>query len=1178
MALPNGDLITTVFDPQMAYPVDKRMQVDTLNSRDSISMFIRWEGMTVYVLENSKIYILQGGRSNEFWKELGTGSGTGGTTFVGQFPTADLLPTSGRSAGDYAFVGTGDDFVQYNWDNIANKWVMAEGQTDMASEFFHIGYKTPLRRPVIFPLFPKDVLVQESGDFVFAPETAVARFIFVGEVDEIRGIETAASDREIKLVNRTGSDIPLRDKSSGIPSGSGMDFGGTDYTWVNGTEITLKGNGTYWELAPNNQVAFSDHLDSVNAQVSVGSDGKIVIPNTIGLDGQNVNFRESANWFDGTPMTDGKVDGIIWQKINNKYLFASDIYNNAINIERFRVAGDSDHDVIQKAFNFVGSSKASFAQFSLRIPSGKIYEIDKPLLLNTYSDVDIVGDGIMKSYIRATAPMTEMIKLGIETETPFRGRCNIQGLTLNGAGLADCIIDARGIRYSSIKYNQLAGLAENGIAIKCGGWVNEVHRNLINNFNGVANLTGIRVYNTGNSNKFIITNNSISTHHVGLHIDDFGNSITVDCNTFDVCAGAGIYLSRGARGIGIRDNYFERCGDVGLDITKGAPGSAIERWTGAIIAHHHYGSANTWINGLVIKENQFAMCGNTTGPLITLSGLNQCVVENNFSYYGTNNKYFVELKWQGSQFTTGNNVIIDHTPANASQFEQLVGLNADNQNGHCNLVIRERTTNGYTRSYSLPSWNNPFVWNKDTPFKKFHEEGESYRGNAVLNYRGDATDVPQVLEIPVTSTISGKYFRVNWFTRRDAVGSATSFRLLYKVDGVTVNTFTSSASENWSSGGFSSAIYVPSTATTISFTFDHINSAQKYLSGFSITPANNDLFEENTLKPSRLTGQPYLVAGTPESFQKAPKGRIAIDAVSGEVYRKTTDYETTTGWVNITPQDATFLQKGLLRLAGDTETRDGLDSTIAVPPLHLKTNYEQKRLDSVISSTSMTLTVGLNNRYTRFTGDAGNITVPPDTFTSRNVVIGEIEGGAKTFVAGTGVTLRYPDGQGLVAPTGSRFIIKFKSPNDALVTIIKPYTSTVPNSSTTQRGIIEQATDAEIKTGTDTERSVDPKGLKDNYLSFAERDISSTGTVAITPLAYSVKEEVITFTASGTVNLNGFNAGVEDGVKTFVNKTGNNLTCVDGAAVTVPFAEEFIIPNNQSARFRVSSNLLLKEL
>ncbi len=334
MALPNGDLITTPFDPQMAYPSDRRMQVDTLNSRDSISMYIRWEGMTVYVLEDSKIYILQGGRSNEYWKELGTGSGTGGTTFVGQFPTADLLPTSGRSAGDYAFVGTGDDFVQYNWDNIANEWVMAEGQTDMASEFFHIGYKTPLRRPVIFPLLPKDILVDESGDFVFAPETSVARFIFVGEVEAIRGIETAADDREIKLVNRTGSDIPLRDKASGIPSGSGMDFGGSDYTLVNGSEITLKGNGTYWELAPNNNIAFSDHLDSVNAQVSVGSDGLEVISNVLN---KKTGSFDSYKEYTGTKLADNlryiNLNGVKFKRANL-----------VVTIEEFGAIGDGIAD------------------------------------------------------------------------------------------------------------------------------------------------------------------------------------------------------------------------------------------------------------------------------------------------------------------------------------------------------------------------------------------------------------------------------------------------------------------------------------------------------------------------------------------------------------------------------------------------------------------------------------------------------------------------------------------------------------------------------------------------------------------------------------------------------------------------------------------------------------------
>lgn len=775
-------------------------------------------------------------------------------------------------------------------------------------------------------------------------------------------------------------------------------------------------------------------LNNIRVMTSTAPDGKQVRSNFIDPSGEIRIYKENPNWFDGTPMTDGKVDGIIWQKINNKYLFASDIYNNAINIERFRVDGDSDHDVIQKAFDFVGSSKASFAQFSLRIPSGKIYEIDKPLLLNTYSDVDIVGDGIMKSYIRATAPMTEMIKLGIETETPFRGRCNIQGLTLHGAGHADCIIDATGIRYSSIKYNQLSGLSENGIAIKCGGWVNEVHRNLINNFSGVANLTGIRVYNTGNSNKFIITNNSVSTHHIGLHIDDFGNSITVDNNTFDLCEGTGVYLSRGARGIGIGSNYFEKCGTVGLDITKGPEGSAVERWTGAIIAHHYYGSANTWINGLVIQENQFALCGTPTGPLITLSGLNQCVVQNNFSYYSTNNKYFVELKWQGSLFSTGNKVLIDHTPANNTQFEQLVGLNADNANSHCNLVIKDRSSSAYLSQYSLPYWNNPLLWNADTPWRAFHEVDESYRGFRVINYRGNPSDVSQVLEIPVTSTFAGKYYRINWFTRRDSEGSGQSFRLTYSVDDVVINTFNSTASPEWSIGGRCAVVFIPKTANNVKFTFSHVNSAQKYLAGFSIVPASYELDHSVALLPSEQTGEIYQCGGTPEGFQKAPIGRLALDVYNGVLYRKTTDSTLNTGWVSVVAEDATFLKKGIIRIAGSTETRDGTDSTIAVPPSHLRTHYELKRNDSDVASINFTLTPGLRDTYTRFTGAAGNITVPADVFASRNEVFGEVEGGAKTFVAAAGVTLRFKDGFQPVIPPNGRFLLRFKSANDVLLT------------------------------------------------------------------------------------------------------------------------------------------------
>lgn len=79
------------------------------------------------------------------------------------------------------------------------------------------------------------------------------------------------------------------------------------------------------------------------------------------------------------------------------------------------------------------------------------------------------------------------------------------------------------------------------------------------------------------------------------------------------------------------------------------------------------------------------------------------------------------------------------------------------------------------------------------------------------------------------------------------------------------------------------------------------------------------------------------------------------------------------------------------------------------------------------------------SRYNQFTGTSATFKniVPPDIFDSGDIIQGEIEGGQRTFEAGSGVTLRYPTSQGLVAPTGARFTIKFKSANNALVTIIK---------------------------------------------------------------------------------------------------------------------------------------------
>src|SRR5690606_23649170 len=80
------------------------------------------------------------------------------------------------------------------------------------------------------------------------------------------------------------------------------------------------GNGTYWELAANNQVAFSDHLDSVNAQVSIGSDGLEVITDVYDkVTDEIITLKQTTTYSDRTSMTDGKVDNVIYFKTRGKY-------------------------------------------------------------------------------------------------------------------------------------------------------------------------------------------------------------------------------------------------------------------------------------------------------------------------------------------------------------------------------------------------------------------------------------------------------------------------------------------------------------------------------------------------------------------------------------------------------------------------------------------------------------------------------------------------------------------------------------------------------------------------------------------------------------------------------------------------------------------------------------------
>lgn len=916
MALPNGELQITPLNPQHAYPVDKRMQADTLNSRDSISPYIRWRGMQVHVLENDTTYMLKGGVTNEFWTVLGEGSGGGGSTFVGQFATVDLLPAT-SSSGDYAYVGDSENFLQYNWDNIAGKWV--SNATNLSPEKFYTSMVAngPALEKVVFTKTLKDEVIETDGAQVIYP-AEMKNFIFTGSGVVLQGVGYADEENEFSAENRTDGILSVI-INGGVP---GTEFAVATSIPVGGKKA-WKGNGTTWDEVIVNNIAFSNSINSVNSDINIAPDGLSVVSHVLDSStGQSLEFKEKTTWFDGNTMSDVNVDDIMFKKVGAKYFFASDAYNHAINVERFRL-DDDDHATIQRAFDFIASSKSGYSQFFLRIPSGRKYNIDQPLLLNTHSDVFLVGDGWRKSSLNATATMDAMVVLGNGSTTPFVGRCYISGITFNAGGLASCCLNAIGTRYSLIEKNEFVGLATNGEALRINGWVQVINRNLFSNNEGSLGLTAIRIFDGAVSNNVTISSNSISSYSVGLKTEDISNSVNIVYNSFDNCDGTGIYIAKGARGTTIENNYFEACGDTGLTITKGAPGASTELWKGAILAHHNYLSAETWINGLIIKKNQFSNCSDINSGVITLSGLDYCIIDENFSYHGYNNKYFVDLRWEGSRYATTRNVKISHTPTSSTQFESLVGLNADStNNGNNNLIIVNKNALAYNSDYSIPVFNNPFLWNTSTSWNDFHEDENTYKGNRIWNYRGNSVNTTRSLTINTDSTLTNKYFRVNWYHQSDV---STTCTFTFKVDGVTKNTVSSTSSSSWAQGGRNATIYIPSTASTVTFEFSATSATvARKISGFSIVPAHYDINDKVTLGPTRLTSDNYIVGGSPEGFQKAKSGRLAIDIYNGKVYKKTTSYDTVTGWVEVGATKAT-----------QTLVNDGLNDTDFVTPLGL---------------------------------------------------------------------------------------------------------------------------------------------------------------------------------------------------------------------------------------------------
>ena len=131
-----------------------------------------------------------------------------------------------------------------------------------------------------------------------------------------------------------------------------------NYAYFNGTTWSLiavdlpqpivnnyTNNNTY-NLDPE-QIVPSEALYNNPEETLAGDIIKRVDKNT----GENVNYRETTTWHDGSAMTDAKVDGAIYIKRNGKF-YKRQFENEVVNVRWFGAIGDGTTDdtlVIQKA-------------------------------------------------------------------------------------------------------------------------------------------------------------------------------------------------------------------------------------------------------------------------------------------------------------------------------------------------------------------------------------------------------------------------------------------------------------------------------------------------------------------------------------------------------------------------------------------------------------------------------------------------------------------------------------------------------------------------------------------------------------------------------------------------------------------------------------------------------------
>lgn len=136
---------------------------------------------------------------------------------------------------------------------------------------------------------------------------------------------------------------------------------------------------TWNELKEQTVLKYNDAEQTVASDVI-----RLVDSNT----GENVNYRETTTWYDGSAMNDSKVDGLLYKKISAKYY---KLQSSEINVLWFGNNSDAIQSAIDASLlSLPGGLKLQ--ALGVYLPTAD-YIIDKPIIIRSVQGFNLRGSG-----------------------------------------------------------------------------------------------------------------------------------------------------------------------------------------------------------------------------------------------------------------------------------------------------------------------------------------------------------------------------------------------------------------------------------------------------------------------------------------------------------------------------------------------------------------------------------------------------------------------------------------------------------------------------------------------------------------------------------------------------------------------------------------------------------------